>query len=106
MVNYFWLYKQGVIAIPTDQGANFVSAIVGFVAGAVVMVAVTLVHRPKPEERTAGLVYGTTSPGMAEPPAPGDEAWYRRPGPAGLGRDRPRRRVLHPVLACDPRGPS
>ncbi|MEU6482762.1 sodium:solute symporter family protein [Streptomyces sp. NPDC046887] len=85
MANYFIVYKQGVIAIPTDQGANFVSAIVGFVAGAVVMVAVTLFTAPKPEEQLAGLVYGTRSPGMEEPPAEGDDAWYRRPALLGWG---------------------
>ncbi|MFF4697861.1 sodium:solute symporter family protein [Streptomyces chattanoogensis] len=85
MVNYFWIYKQGIIAIPTDQGANFVSAIVGFVAGAVVMVVVTLFTAPKPEAELAGLVYGTTAPGLEEPPAEGDDAWYRRPALLGWG---------------------
>ncbi|MFF4491107.1 sodium:solute symporter family protein [Streptomyces sp. NPDC001544] len=85
MVNYFVLYKKGIIGIPTDQGANFVSAIAGFVAGAVVMVVVSLFTRPKPEHELQGLVYGTRSPGMAEPPAPGDEAWYRRPALLGWG---------------------
>ncbi|GHB41326.1 sodium:solute symporter [Streptomyces xanthochromogenes] len=85
MVNYFWIYKQGVISIPTDQGANFVSAIVGFVAGAVVMVAVTLFTAPKPAAELAGLVYGTKSPGVEEPPAEGDSAWYRKPALLGWG---------------------
>ncbi|MFB7997714.1 sodium:solute symporter family protein [Streptomyces sp. NPDC056002] len=85
MVNYFWIYKQGVIDIPTDQGANFVSAIVGFVAGAVVMVVVTLFTAPKPEAEVAGLVYGTTAPGLEEPPAEGDDAWYRKPALLGWG---------------------
>jgi solute:Na+ symporter, SSS family len=85
MINYFVLYKQDVIGIPTDQGANFVSAIAGFVAGAVVMVAVSLFTAPKPEEELRGLVYGTRSPGMAEPPAAGDDAWYRRPALLGWG---------------------
>ncbi|WP_225838085.1 sodium:solute symporter family protein [Streptomyces sp. NK08204] len=85
MVNYFVVYKKGIIAIPTDQGANFVSAIAGFIAGAVVMVAVSLFTKPKPAEQLQGLVYGTRSPGMAEPPAPGDEAWYRRPALLGWG---------------------
>ncbi|GGN16615.1 sodium:solute symporter [Streptomyces fuscichromogenes] len=85
MVNYFVLYRKGVIGIPTDQGANFVSAIAGFVAGAVVMVIVSLFTAPKPEAELEGLVYGTRSPGMAEPPAPGDEAWYRRPALLGWG---------------------
>ncbi len=85
MVNYFGLYKQGVIGIPSEQGANFVSAIVAFVVGAVVMVAVTLFTRPKPAEQLAGLVYGTVSPGMQEPPAEGDDAWYRKPAVLGWG---------------------
>ena len=85
MVNYFWFYKEGVIDIPSDQGANFVSSIVAFVVGAVVMVAVTLVTKPKPVEQLAGLVYGTVSPGMEEPPAEGDDAWYRKPALLGWG---------------------
>jgi SSS family solute:Na+ symporter len=85
MVNYFWIYKQGIIDIPTDQGANFVSAIAGFAAGAVVMFAVSLFTAPKPAEELQGLVYGTRSPGTAEPPAPGDEAWYRKPALLGWG---------------------
>ncbi|MGW7422369.1 sodium:solute symporter family protein [Streptomyces sp. NPDC054813] len=85
MVNYFVLYKKDIISIPTDQGANFVSAIAGFVAGAVVMVIVSLFTAPKPEAELAGLVYGTRSPGMTEAPAPGDEAWYRRPALLGWG---------------------
>jgi SSS family solute:Na+ symporter len=70
MVNYFWIYKQGIIDIPTDQGANFVSAIAGFVAGAVVMVAVSLFTAPKPAEELQGLVWRSrrrpgTRPGTA-----------------------------------------
>ncbi|CAL9546738.1 hypothetical protein SUDANB145_04336 [Streptomyces sp. enrichment culture] len=85
MVNYFWIYKQGVIDIPSDQGANFVSAIVGFVAGAVVMVAVSLFTAPKPAAELQGLVYGTRSPGMSEAPGEGDDAWYRKPALLGWG---------------------
>ncbi|MFF4270860.1 sodium:solute symporter family protein [Streptomyces sp. NPDC001536] len=85
MVNYFWIYKQGIVDIPSDQGANFVSAIVGFVAGAVVMVAVSLFTAPKPAEELQGLVYGTRSPGMSEAPAEGDDAWYRKPALLGWG---------------------
>ncbi|AXK36685.1 Na+/galactose cotransporter [Streptomyces armeniacus] len=85
MINYFWFYKEGVIDIPSDQGANFVSSIVAFVVGSVVMVVVTLVTKPKPVEQLAGLVYGTVSPGMEEPPAEGDDAWYRKPALLGWG---------------------
>ncbi|NEA41679.1 sodium:solute symporter family protein [Streptomyces sp. SID11385] len=85
MINYFWFYKQGVIGIPSDQGANFVSSIVAFVVGAVVMVVVTMVTKPKPAAELQGLVYGTKSPGAEEPPAEGDDAWYRKPALLGWG---------------------
>jgi len=85
MVNYFVFYKKGIISLPSDQGANFVSAIAGFVAGAIVMFAVSLFTKPKPAQELQGLVYGTRSPGMAEPPAPGDDAWYRKPALLGWG---------------------
>ncbi|MGW2822249.1 sodium:solute symporter family protein [Streptomyces sp. NPDC001443] len=85
MVNYFVLYKRDIVSVPTDQGANFVSAIAGFAAGAVVMVIVSLFTAPKPERELQGLVHGTTSPGMSEPPAAGDDAWYRRPALLGWG---------------------
>ncbi|WP_306319444.1 MULTISPECIES: sodium:solute symporter family protein [unclassified Streptomyces] len=62
MVNYFVVYKGGLVDIPTDQGANFVSGIVSLVVGALVMVLVTLFTAPKPEHEIAGLVYGTTAP--------------------------------------------
>ncbi|MEC4020131.1 sodium:solute symporter family protein [Streptomyces sp. H27-D2] len=85
MLNYFWLYKGGVIDIPSEQGANFVSSIVAFVVGAVVMFVVTLVTKPKPAPELAGLVYGTRSPGMEELPEEGDDAWYRKPALLGWG---------------------
>ncbi|MFC5722099.1 sodium:solute symporter family protein [Streptomyces gamaensis] len=85
MVNYFWLYKQHVVAIPSDQGANFVSAIVAFAVAALVMVVLTPLTRPRPLEQLAGLVHGTVAPGTAGPPAPGDDAWYRRPALLGWG---------------------
>ncbi|MFD6782312.1 sodium:solute symporter family protein [Streptomyces diastaticus] len=86
MVNYFWLYRQGIIDIPSDQGANFVSSIVAFVVGGIVMVVVTLVTKPKPVEQLAGLVYGTKSPGLdLEGAEEGDEVWYRKPALLGWG---------------------
>jgi SSS family solute:Na+ symporter len=85
MVNYFWFYRGGLVDIPSDQGANFVSAIVAFVVGTIVVVVLTPFTKPKPVERLAGLVYGTRAPGLAEPPAAGDEAWYRRPALLGWG---------------------
>ncbi|MFD9125075.1 sodium:solute symporter family protein [Kitasatospora sp. NPDC059571] len=83
MVNYFWLYRGGVIAIPSDQGANFVSSIVAFVAGTAVSVAVTLVTAPKPAAELSGLVHGTSVAEHPPAPEPGDRAWYRRPALLG-----------------------
>ncbi|AEW94498.1 MULTISPECIES: sodium:solute symporter family protein [Streptomycetaceae] len=92
MVNYFWIYKQHIIAIPSDQGANFVSSMVAFGAGAVVMVVVSLFTKAKPAVELAGLVYGTrpvdraTGGELAEEPlAAGDDAWYRKPALLGWG---------------------
>ena len=53
--------------------------------GALVMVVVSLFTKAKPAESLAGLVYGTRSPGMEEPPASGDDAWYRKPALLGWG---------------------
>ena len=83
MVNYFWLYRGGVISIPSDQGANFVSSIVAFVVGVAVSVAVTVVTRPRPAEELQGLVHGTRSPDAEEPAGPGEAVWYRRPAVLG-----------------------
>lgn len=88
MVNYFVFYKQGIGPvgdIPSDQGANFVSAIVAFAVGGVVIWVVTMFTKSKSVEQLAGLVYGTRSPGVAEAPAKGDNAWYRRPALLGWG---------------------
>ncbi|GAA2456370.1 sodium:solute symporter family protein [Streptomyces macrosporus] len=85
MINYFWFYRGGVVDIPSDQGANFVSAIIAFVVGALVVVIVTPLTRPRPVEQLAGLVYGTRSPGLEELPEPGDEVWYRKPALLGWG---------------------
>ncbi|WP_243772814.1 sodium:solute symporter family protein [Actinomadura barringtoniae] len=85
MINYFVLYKQDIISIPSDQGANFVSAMVGFGVGGLVSVAVSLVTKPKPIEELQGLVYGTTAPDAEDDSEPGDDAWYRKPALLGWG---------------------
>ncbi|KNB54413.1 sodium:solute symporter family protein [Streptomyces caatingaensis] len=84
MVHYFWLYRRGIVSIPSDQGANFVSAIVAFAVGAVVTVAVSLGTEPKPAASLAGLVHGVRPP-AAGVPADGDGVWYRRPALLGWG---------------------
>lgn len=97
MINYFWFYKQDVIGIPSDQGANFVSAIVAFVTGAVVMVAVTAFTPPKTASELAGLVYGTRSPAWPSP-RQGRRRLVPPARAAGLDRAGAGRAVLHPLL--------
>lgn len=81
----YFSYKGGLIEIPSEQGANFVSAIVAFVAGVVVSVVITYVTKPKPLSELQGLVYGTKAPGVTEASEPGDLAWYRKPALLGWG---------------------
>ncbi|NYI04234.1 sodium:solute symporter family protein [Allostreptomyces psammosilenae] len=82
----YLLYRAGAVTIPSEQGANFVASIVAFLAGMAVSVVVSLFTRPKPVAELAGLVYGTTAPGLeVDDRAPGDEAWYRRPWLLGWG---------------------
>ncbi|GAA0403298.1 sodium:solute symporter family protein [Streptomyces luteireticuli] len=81
MVHYFVLYRQGIVSIPSDQGANFVSAIAAFAVGAVVTVSVSLFTEPRPAASLAGLVHGMRP---ADGPAD-DGAWYRRPAVLGWG---------------------
>jgi SSS family solute:Na+ symporter len=60
--------------------ASFWQAIIAFLADAVVLVAVSLVTRPKPQESLRGLVWGLTR--QAEPEAdadPRDQLWWRSP---------------------------
>ncbi|MBH1935390.1 sodium:solute symporter family protein [Streptomyces sp. AV19] len=85
MAHYFGLYRQGIVSIPSDQGANFVSAIVAFAVGAVVTVAVSWRTAPRPDAELAGLVHGLRAAGAAGEPAAGEDAWYRRPAVLGWG---------------------
>jgi solute:Na+ symporter, SSS family len=65
----------------TPVAASFWQAICAFVMGGVVLVLVSLVTKPKPEEELRGLVWGLT---RKEEPAvavdPRDKLWWRRPG--------------------------
>ncbi len=60
--------------------ASFWQAICAFIAGAVVLVAVSLVTKPKPEEELRGLVWGLTRKEEREVNAdPRDQLWWRSP---------------------------
>jgi SSS family solute:Na+ symporter len=80
------LYTNGVVHFGSDQSANFGGAIVAFLVDAAVSVGVTLVTRPKEEEKLRGLVWGLTR--KEEDPEeedPADRAWYRSPVLLGAG---------------------
>jgi SSS family solute:Na+ symporter len=60
--------------------ASFWQAIIAFVADAVVMVAVSLVTKPKPTEELRGLVWGLTrDPERETNYDPRDRVWWRSP---------------------------
>jgi SSS family solute:Na+ symporter len=71
----------GIIGYGSELSRSFYGAMVAFVADAVVTVIVTLFTKPKPVEQLQGLVWGMAN--EAEPPAEGDQAWYRSPGLLG-----------------------
>jgi SSS family solute:Na+ symporter len=65
----------------TPVAASFWQAICAFVAGAVVLVAVSLVTKPKPDEDLRGLVWGLTRTEEREENADRrDRLWWRSPG--------------------------
>ncbi|MCW3064952.1 MAG: putative sodium:solute symporter, partial [Solirubrobacterales bacterium] len=60
--------------------ASFWQAIIAFLADAVVMVAVSLVTKPKPTEQLRGLVWGLTrDPERETNYDPRDRVWWRSP---------------------------
>jgi SSS family solute:Na+ symporter len=66
--------------------ASFWQAIIAFLACAVVLVVVSLVTKPKPEEELRGLVWGLErepDPDMKEDPR--DKVWWRSPALLGAG---------------------
>jgi SSS family solute:Na+ symporter len=60
--------------------ASFWQAIIAFITDAVVLFAVSLVTRPKPQESLRGLVWGLTQEAELEAnPDPRDRLWWRSP---------------------------
>jgi SSS family solute:Na+ symporter len=60
--------------------ASFWQSICAFIAGGVVLVVVSLVTKPKPEEELRGLVWGLTKTDEEEAYVdPRDKVWWRRP---------------------------
>jgi SSS family solute:Na+ symporter len=79
------LYSQGHVHFGSAQSANFGGAIVAFLADAVVMIAVSLATRPKPERELRGLVWGLPRDTPEDDYLRGDNAWYRSPWLLGIG---------------------
>jgi SSS family solute:Na+ symporter len=68
------------------QMVNFYSAIVAFVADAIVTVLVTLVTRPKPIEELRGLVWGVPDPDAPDATqAKKPRTWWENPKTLGFG---------------------
>src|SRR6204780_97999 len=64
--------------------ASFWQAIIAFLVDAVVMIAVSLVTKPKPTEELRGLVWGLTRAEEAEENEdPRDKLWWRSPALLG-----------------------
>ena len=60
--------------------ASFWQAIIAFIVGGVVLIVVSLVTKPKPDEDLRGLVWGLTRKEEAEEhPDPRDKLWWRSP---------------------------
>ena len=102
--------------------ASFWQAIIAFITGAVVLVLVSLVTKPKPEEELRGLVWGLTRKEEREEHAdPRDKLWWRSPwllggvalgDPRGraehylhLGAERCPKRTSHAVCRADAEEP-
>ena len=75
--------------------ASFWQAIIAFLADAVVMVAVSLVTKPKPVEELKGLVWGSANQGRRSRDRSTRQAVVALPSPAQGRRPRPARRPQH-----------
>ncbi|MDX6254278.1 MAG: solute:Na+ symporter, family [Frankiales bacterium] len=80
-----WLGVSPQLGFGSAQSANFYGAITAFGADAAVMVLVSLVTAPKPDEELAGLVWGTVRAEEPEKAQRGDELWWRSPKLLGFG---------------------
>jgi SSS family solute:Na+ symporter len=80
------LYSKGHLDLGSPIASTWWQAVIAFVADAVVLVGVSLVTKPKPEDELRGLVWGLKRKEQEEDDSvAGDEAWYRSPKVLGFG---------------------
>jgi SSS family solute:Na+ symporter len=74
------LYIHDVLDLGSELAASFWGAGIAFGVDLIVTVVVSLVTKPKPEEELRGLVWGLARREDPDPPAEGDDKWWRSPG--------------------------
>jgi SSS family solute:Na+ symporter len=79
------LYSKGHLDLGSPIASTWWQAVIAFVADAIVLVGVSLVTKPKPEEELRGLVWGLKRKDPEDDYVAGDEAWYRSPKLLGFG---------------------
>ena len=79
------LGSNHVVNLGSKIASTWYEAIFAFAADAVVLVLVSLMTKPKPEEELRGLVWGLKRPEQEGDSVVGDEAWYRSPVVLGVG---------------------
>jgi SSS family solute:Na+ symporter len=79
------MYSQKVINFGSQIASTWWQAIIAFVADAVVLVGVSLVTKPKPDNELRGLVWGVKRPEQKSDSVVGDEAWFRSPAILAIG---------------------
>ncbi len=79
-----FLHSRGPLDLGSPLAADFWGALAAFVVDALVMVAVSLATRPKPEEELRGLVWGLTPhEDRTAERDPAERVWWRRPAVLG-----------------------
>jgi solute:Na+ symporter, SSS family len=79
------LSSSGHIDLGSKIAATWWEAIIAFVVDAIVLVGVSLVTKPKPDEELRGLVWGLKRPEQESDSVVGDEAWFRSPAILAAG---------------------
>jgi SSS family solute:Na+ symporter len=81
-----YLYSKHKLDLGSAIASTWWQAVIAFVADAVVLVGVSLVTKPKPEDELRGLVWGLKRKEQEEDDSvAGDEAWFRSPKVLGFG---------------------